>query len=382
MGNHYMFPAGMRAALFELWHLMMFAVLTDMLNDEDIAPFFFQVAHAMVAPPRMLWLPRQHRTVNSFTDDECLTNFRYNFGSDVTRLISLFGVPATFKKKNGGIVTGEEAMLILLARFAYPARWTALVYIFGGSPGFLSETMYLVLHWLYEHAADTLLNNFSRYSTFFAGWAAAIARKRGSYSGGVAMFIDGTLRKMCRPSRLQQECYSGHKRTHGLKYQSVSAPCGLILDLFGPVSGRRHDMYLLRESRVLHRLHMACTLLGEIFRIYGDPAYPIHALLLRAFRGNNLTAAQEQFNKELNAARTSVEWAFGKVVKYMAQLDFKAAMKLHEAPLGKFYKLAVILTNCHTCTYKSSVTGSFFECDPPSLEVYLRGLDGHGPWAP
>ena len=101
---------------------------------------------------------------------------------------------------------------------------------------------------------------------------------------------------------------------------------------------------------------------------------PLTDLLIRAFRGVNLTAEQVDFNKEMNAMRTSVEWAFGKVVQYMGYIDFKAAMKLREAPLSKFYKVAVILTNCHTCLYKSGVVTAYFECNPPCLEAYVRGV--------
>jgi hypothetical protein len=50
-------------------------------------------------------------------------------------------------------------------------------------------------------------------------------------------FIDGTLRKTCRPSRFQRLVYSGHKRCHGIKFQSVTTPDGLIALLFGPING-------------------------------------------------------------------------------------------------------------------------------------------------
>ena len=110
---------------------------------------------------------------------------------------------------------------------------------------------------------------------------------------------------MCRPSRNQREVYSGHKRCHGsLKYQSVSSPCGLIVDLYGPVPGRRHDMHLLRESRIVERLREV-NVHGTVYRVYGDPAYPITDVILRAFRGLHLTPVQREINREFNAMRTS-----------------------------------------------------------------------------
>ena len=48
---------------------------------------------------------------------------------------------------------------------------------------------------------------------------------------------------ICRPKHLQEQCYSGHKRQHELKFQAIMVPCGLITNLYGPVEGRRHDAY-------------------------------------------------------------------------------------------------------------------------------------------
>ncbi len=42
-------------------------------------------------------------------------------------------------------------------------------------------------------------------------------------------FIDGTLRKMCQLSFFQKLLYSGYKRAHGIKFQSVVAPDALNL---------------------------------------------------------------------------------------------------------------------------------------------------------
>lgn len=43
------------------------------------------------------------------------------------------------------------------------------------------------------------------------------------------------VRPICRPGRNQRHVYNGHKRVHALKYQSVVAPNGLIVNMFGPV---------------------------------------------------------------------------------------------------------------------------------------------------
>ena len=48
-------------------------------------------------------------------------------------------------------------------------------------------------------------------------------------------FVDGTVRPKSRPGESQRLVYNGHKRVHGLKFQSVVVPNGLIAHLYGPV---------------------------------------------------------------------------------------------------------------------------------------------------
>ncbi|PFX12027.1 Ankyrin-2 [Stylophora pistillata] len=42
-------------------------------------------------------------------------------------------------------------------------------------------------------------------------------------------------RPICRPGEMQRIVYNGYKRVHGLKFQSVVLPNGIIANLFGPV---------------------------------------------------------------------------------------------------------------------------------------------------
>ncbi len=49
-------------------------------------------------------------------------------------------------------------------------------------------------------------------------------------------FIDGSLCRTCRPTYHQKQMYSGHKGTHGMKFQSVVTLDGLFAYMFGAVS--------------------------------------------------------------------------------------------------------------------------------------------------
>jgi len=144
-------------------------------------------------------------------------------------------------------------------------------------------------------------------------------------------------------------------------------PNGLISNLFGPISGRRHDSYMLTESMLLTQLQTSMA--G--YCLYGDLAYPHRAQLQAPFRGR-LTEEQQDFNSRMSMNRVVVEWVFGKIISQFAFLDFSKNLKLYLQPVAQLYKVGAILTNCHTCLYGSQTT-SKFNIQPPSLlDYYLR----------
>ena len=98
-------------------------------------------------------------------------------------------------------------------------------------------------------------------------------------------FIDGTVGPICRPSHDQRIFYNGHKRTHALKFQAVTAPDGLMTHLFGSVEGRRHDSGVLGESGLLPQLgaHMNGPN-GIPYALYDDAAYPLSPYLQKAYQ--------------------------------------------------------------------------------------------------
>ena len=48
-------------------------------------------------------------------------------------------------------------------------------------------------------------------------------------------FIDGTVRPISKPGQNQHVVYNGHKRVHGVKFQSVALPNGIIGNMYGPI---------------------------------------------------------------------------------------------------------------------------------------------------
>lgn len=95
-------------------------------------------------------------------------------------------------------------------------------------------------------------------------------------------------------------------------------------------------------------------------------------LLLTPFAGRaeDLLPHQLEFNQSMKRLRASVEWGFQKVVCLFAFVDFRKKQKLLLQDLDAMYKVAVLLTNCHTCLYGSQ-TATYFHIAPPTLNEYF-----------
>lgn len=128
---------------------------------------------------------------------------------------------------------------------------------------------------------------------------------------------------------------------------------------------------IFRESGVYAKLERLTG--NEDFVVYGDPAYPLRPLLMKPYGGSHLSPAQQAFNCGMSAVREAVEWGFGKVLAEFAFLDFKKNQKLLWQQVAAMYKVATILSNCHTTIYGSQVS-SYFSLQPPKLQEYLKPM--------
>lgn len=184
-------------------------------------------------------------------------------------------------------------------------------------------------------------------------------------------FIDGSNQYTDKPGIYESVLYNGHKRAHLVKWQGIMFPNGIMPMPFGPINGRRNDAFMLHQSGVIPALRRACRRAGRTYQLYGDPAYPLSPWLSAPFQDPGLlTAAEARFNEDMSSARVAVEWGFGKIKVNWAYLDFKKGMKPYQCDIQKFWPVAQILTNCHTCLYGSQ-TSNYFDVLPPRLEVYL-----------
>ena len=97
--------------------------------------------------------------------------------------------------------------------------------------------------------------------------------------------------------------------------------------MYGPIEGRRHDAFMLAVSGVCEKLQQLEDINGDVYVVYGDPAYGLNRNILAPFRGAALTEDEKRFNKAMSKVRVSVEWGFGKICQYFSFLDLKKIWK-------------------------------------------------------
>lgn len=313
-------------------------------------------------------------SLNEIEESDVISYFRFN-REDIPRLSSAFRLPEVIILENRSRFEGIEALCILLRRLSYPNRYVDLKQMFRREVPELS----MICTWMIEYLNRNfghLLTSLDLYWLTLGDlrkYSKAVSDK-GSPLPDIWGFIDGTFRPTCRPGEDQKTLYSGHYRLHGIKFQAVMTPNGIIANLDGPWVGRRHDSGMLTESGLLDSLRVKMETLGQKFRLYGDPAYPISEYIEGPFRKGaaELTVIEKDFNEAMSGLRIAVEWGFGEVIQTWAFLDFYKNLKIGLQPVGTYYAVGTLLTNCRVCLGLGGKVSDFFGVPPPSLEEYLN----------
>ena len=151
----------------------------------------------------------------------------------------------------------------------------------------------------------------------------------------VRLVIDAKEQRVQRPSgedesgnSCQKPFYSGKKKAHTLKTQVAVAPDGSFQSVGKSAPGSVHDLTLLRQSDLLHRLPRAQGVMLD--KGYdgiqrqdpkdpdkNGPPHPYH-LPFKARRGHPLTDAQKAFNAHLSSYRIVVEHSLAQMNQFQA----------------------------------------------------------------
>lgn len=305
--------------------------------------------------------------LQSISRDEVISSFRFT-KDDLYKLTDVLRMPDFIVCSNRTKAPAIEALCIVLRRFSYPNRLGDLSTFFKRSKAELSFICKATVNFICERHGYLLQNlnrqwllkhDLERYSETISA--------KGSPHKNCWAFIEGSVRPICRPTR-NHKLYSDYNKVHSLKYQSVISPDGLIVNLYGPVEGQKHDSHILHESNILEELENVCQ--GE-YCVYGDPGYPVRSSLIVPFYEANICLEEQEFFMKISPIRESPDWGFRKILQNFAFLDCKKNLKIFLQPIGKFYVVGALVINLHTCLYGSAAS-KYFEIDPPSIEHYLE----------
>jgi len=316
-------------------------------------------------------------------------------GQDLLHLVEVLQLPNPLFTKSNYRFSHVEALALVCARLAsagnqldlstrYCRTQSAISEIFNDVVTFLDDRWGHLLHFDSNHLLSP--TNLKHYADTIYGTGAPLQ--------GVWGFIDCMVWPMCCPSHHQRQAYNGHKGFHGLKYQAVMLPNGLFGHLYGPIEGRHNDAFALDESGLMDECALHARLpgspeggtemgvdgytdeassSGEIhhLQLFGDPAYGLNTQIISPFPKQGRTAKQQEWNKCMSKVRIEVEHGFALVTNNWQFLQAKWKHRVFLSPIGRYYRVAVLLTNALACIRPNQVA-QYFDCAPPPLEVYFH----------
>jgi hypothetical protein len=336
------------------------------------------------------------RTVHDFSREGFSDQFRFHSPEDILRLITGLGFPPRVKIKRYSL-TAEEIVLISLKRLAYPLRWSDIKRDFPGRcrtklrVAFFYFLDFMIANWGY-----LILNNREYWVEKMADQAEAIRIKLANLPwvnwrlqfppanqpGGfnIFAFIDNTMIKMCRPGggpltdgeaaprlpkEIQQAWWTGWKKLHGMKWQSVTMANGMDFEIWGPVSVRHPDAFTLNGSAIEEKLAQCQEGRPLKFKMYGDSAY---------FDDEFLATGG---GRGMSSVRESVEWGYKDLKTIWKVCDWRNVLKLRDQPVAKIMFVCFLLKNIHT-TFYACQTAVHFLIQPPTFEDYIsQGPKAH-----
>ncbi|KDQ53695.1 hypothetical protein JAAARDRAFT_61093 [Jaapia argillacea MUCL 33604] len=181
----------------------------------------------------------------------------------------------------------------------------------------------------------------------------------------VVSFMDVKIHRISPPGDNQCINYNSYSKSHTYKYQAVLTPDGLITLCAGPMEGWRANVVVVQWSVLLEVwFEHARGYNNQPLLLYANPAYGKTDVVVSGLKKVwDLVENEQRFNTVMSKYRESVSnlWAF---LKHVQQ------MKLHISPIRKYFQVAVLLTNAHSCQYGSDIA-EYFQSKPPSLGEYF-----------
>ena len=331
----------------------------------------------------------KNRLFDSFTEEECWHNLRFR-KPELQKLFILSNFPAVVKCTNGITCPGKHALMVMLYRLAYPTRLFSLQDIFGREYTQLSRIFDKAIEFMYDRHSHKVDGNLDWYTDRFDEYQRAILKKivtcpKNPNVGYVPIevsnifaFLDGTGLEIARPSNgAQNPFWNGYMHGHYIIFQGISFPDGLLV-IEGAFPGYQPDTMVWRDSEMrieLERIMIQREAEGRArYKLYADKIYQNSILVTSAYSVRNnpggLLPWQIDINRLMSDIRVGVEWSFGKVIQRNKFVSFGKTMKIQNSPVSKYYHVAILLANAHTCMYGCQQT-KYFNISAPTVEEYF-----------
>jgi hypothetical protein len=284
------------------------------------------------------------------------------------------GFPRKVKSKARDKCSLYEAVCMMCCKYAWPERLGSMgTKVFFTSVSRMSRLISALRKLIFHHFHGKLAMPDPVSAARLEEFCAAVKVKSGhSLCFG---FIDGTVRPMCKPSFLQGINYTGKDRTHALKYQALTCPDGMFLQLCGPWPGSRHDQYMVRESKLLPYIQsLPRRRDGGLYVVYADQGYSDDVGVETPYFDAAVNAQHEAFNQAMASSRITVEWQFGGILQNWAANDMvRLQQLLSNRKIGQVYIVSGFLCNLLN-TLRPNNTSQYFGVQPPMLEAYLVSM--------
>lgn len=313
--------------------------------------------------------------IEPFYNTDARKQFRFTF-QEIHVLADRLDLPEYFETENRSKISKVGGLCLVLHRLSFPRRFADAVPLFRKSEGTLSALFRVVVDTIYEDWKHILLFDHVRLTSEYLMRLAEAVRNRGGMLERCWGFVDGTHIEICRPQQNQELFYSGYKKIHSVKYQSITTPDGMITHLSGPYRGQQHDASILTDSKIRDYLFQhARDIHGNLMNIYGDEGYASNGQVRSPYRRRLLTDEEMAFNASMKRPRLSVEWGFGHITNHWSFLDFAHNLRSGLSPVGQYYPIVALFSNLQICMGRNTSALSYYGIPPPSLEEYLTPRD-------
>ena len=347
---------------------------------------------------------RKYLQIDNLIDEDSrvMINFRFMNKAQLRQLHDAFQFPAKLTyKPSGNTFSGEEVFLAGLFRIHGPV--TQLDNFYYSTMGLTQEQVSMCISCFLDHVVGEwgylITNHLDFFKQYWKSMCIAAQRKLrvlrnlnvagpGELDGYVfPMFIDNsivcctragggpqyererdaaTLNQPYRRHRrndplLQRAIYTGFKKAHGLKVQTINVLNGMIAHCSEPTSTREPDTTMLRTT-MINQMLRRIQINDEVqYFAYGDSAYdPLNNSHIYGFE-----------SKAMNCLRQSIEHDYSQWKQTFAGITHSAQLKIRLNRVGHLILATLIMHNAYLCL-NAGLTATRFKCDTPSLLEWMQ----------